>query len=57
MRELGKPTVIVHFQPSTPEEVSQNRENVKTAYELALARRNGYATEVTINWGDVKVNK
>ncbi len=51
MRDIGKPTVIVHVLPGTPEEVAQNRENLRCVVEQICSEVNGYDTKVTIDWG------
>lgn len=48
MRDIGKPTVIVHNLPGTPEEAEWNRENVKVAIEKICSRVNGFETTITI---------
>lgn len=50
MRDIGKPTVTVRILRGTHEEIAQNRENFKMAFETALTKRNGYDTKVVINW-------
>ncbi len=54
MRDRGKPTVKVHVLPGTPEEVAQNRENLRFVCEQICSEVNGYPTKVTINWDAAK---
>ncbi len=54
MRDIGKPTVIVHVLPGTPEEVVQNRENLRCVCEQICSEINGYPTKVTVCWDAAK---
>lgn len=49
-RDIGEPTVIVHFLPGTAEDVAKNRAAFQAALESGLSRLNGYKTTVELDW-------
>lgn len=54
MRDIGEPTVTVYVRSGTPEEVAENRENLRRIVESICSEANGYPTKATINWDAAK---
>lgn len=50
-RDLGRPTVRIHYVDATPEEIMQNRKNVEQALTLMLERTLGYHP-TKFDWGE-----
>lgn len=51
MREIGRPTVSVHYASGTREEIVRNRKSVEYALQSALIQR-GDNRELEISWND-----
>jgi hypothetical protein len=53
-KDIGKPTVIVHTLPGTPEQIAENRERLRSVCESAVSELAGRPMEVKLIWGDEK---
>lgn len=53
-KDIGKPTVIVHTLPGTPEQIAENRERLRSVCESAVSELTGRPMEVKLIWGDEK---
>ncbi|WP_283607932.1 hypothetical protein [Faecalispora anaeroviscerum] len=49
-KDMGEPTVTVHFLPGTAEDVAKNRAAFQAALEMGLSRLNGCKTKVELDW-------
>ncbi len=53
-KDIGKPTVVTHMPPGTPEQVAANREHLRSACESAMSELAGHPVQVTLHWPDEK---
>ena len=55
-KDIGKPTVIVHTLPGTPEQIAENRERLRSVCESAMSELAGCQMKVKLILGDEKEN-
>lgn len=53
-RDVGKPTIVVHTLPGTPEQIAENRERLRSVCESAMSELAGCPMKVRLIWGDEK---
>ncbi len=50
MREIGKPNVELRVLPGIPEDVAQNRENLRAVCGQICSLAVGHAVKVAVSW-------